>query len=175
MNDIRIRSCVEGDAAALALLGQASFLETFAGILDGADILAHCARQHDAAVYRTWLAEPAMGIWLAEAMPGGAPVGYLVLSPANLPVEAPRAGDLEIKRIYLLHRFQGLRVGRRLMDAALQQARQAGASRVLLGVYAENHDALAFYRRSGFVQVGTRTFRVGATDYHDVILSLELS
>ena len=35
-------------------------------------------------------------------------------------------------------------------------------------------DALAFYRRCGFEQVGTRTFRVGATDYRDAILGLEL-
>ncbi|MEC5159281.1 diamine N-acetyltransferase [Janthinobacterium sp. CG_23.3] len=170
---IQIRACKGGDETALALVGQATFLEAFAGILDGADIIAHCARQHDVGLYRAWLAEPAMRLWLADAMPGGAPVGYLVLSPSTLAVAAPRADDLEIKRVYLLHRFHGQRIGKRLMDAALAHARERGARRVLLGVYAENHDALAFYRRCGFEQVGTRTFRVGATDYHDAILGLE--
>lgn len=173
-NAIQLRACGAGDAAALALLGQATFLETFAGILDGADILAHCARQHDSALYRDWLADPAMRLWLAEVKPGGAPVGYLVLSPSTLTLAEPRAGDLEIKRVYLLHRFQGQRVGRRLMDAALQHARATGAGRVLLGVYADNHAAQAFYRGCGFAQVGVRTFRIGATDYHDVILGVEL-
>lgn len=172
---ITIRPCVKGDEQALALVGQAAFLEAFAGILDGADILAHCQRQHDAQLYRDWLALPAMRLWLAEAMPGGAPVGYLVLGPAGLPVTEPRPNDLEIKRIYLLHRFQGRRVGQRLMQAALSQARAGGAGRVLLGVYAQNHDALAFYARCGFAQVGRRTFRVGRTDYQDVILGLELA
>ena len=172
---ITIRPCVKGDEQALALVGQATFLEAFAGILDGADILAHCQRQHDAQLYRDWLALPAMRLWLAEATPGGAPVGYLVLGPAGLPVTEPRPNDLEIKRIYLLHRFQGLRVGQRLMQAALSQARAGGAGRVLLGVYAQNHDALAFYARCGFAQVGWRTFRVGRTDYQDVILGLELA
>lgn len=175
--DITIRRCVVGDEAALALLGQATFLETYADVLGGADIIAHCARHHAAAVYRDWLAQPDMPIWLAELQPGGAPVGYLVLCPpkaAELPVDEPRPDDLEIKRIYLLHRFQGQRIGRRLLDAALVQARQAGAGRVLLGVYAHNHAALAFYGRCGFVQVGERKFRVGETDYDDFIMGVEL-
>ena len=171
---ITIRPGVKGDEQALALVGQATFLEAFAGILDGADVIAHCQRQHHVELYRDWLALPAMRLWLAEATPGGAPVGYLVLSPASLPVAAPRPDDLEIKRIYLLHRFQGQRVGQRLMQAALAQARASGAGRVLLGVYAENRDALAFYARCGFVPLGRRTFRVGRTDYQDVILGLTL-
>lgn len=171
---ISIRPCAPGDEQALALVGQATFLEAFAGILDGADVIAHCQRQHDAQLYRDWLALPAMRLWLAEATPGGAPVGYLVLSPASLPLAEPRANDLEIKRIYLLHRFQGQRVGQGLMQAALAQARAIGAGRVLLGVYAENHAALAFYARCGFTQLGRRTFRVGRTDYQDVILGITL-
>ena len=71
---ITIRPCVKGDEQALALVGQATFLEAFAGILDGADIIAHCQRQHDVQLYRDWLALPVMRLWLAEATPGGAPV-----------------------------------------------------------------------------------------------------
>ncbi|MGK5064737.1 GNAT family N-acetyltransferase [Janthinobacterium sp. LB3P112] len=97
-----------------------------------------------------------------------------MLSPASLPVANPQPNDLESKRIYLLHRFQGQRVGQRLMPAALSQARASGAGRVLLGVYAENHDALAFYARCGFAQVGRRTFRVGRTDCQDVLLGMTL-
>ena len=37
--DITFRRAVAGDAAALALVGQATFLETFSGILDGAAII----------------------------------------------------------------------------------------------------------------------------------------
>jgi ribosomal protein S18 acetylase RimI-like enzyme len=172
--EIGIRAAARGDEEALSAVGKASFLEAFAGILDGGDIIAHCERQHAPTVYRDWLADGGMRIWLAEATPGRAPIGYLVLAPAKLPVAEPRADDLEIKRIYLLHRFHGQRVGKRLMDAAVDHARARGAGCVLLGVYAGNVDALAFYRRCGFAQIGQRTFRVGDTDYDDVILALEL-
>ena len=44
-----IREAGEADAAALALIGAATFLETFAGILDGEAIVGHCAAQHQEA------------------------------------------------------------------------------------------------------------------------------
>ncbi len=56
-----IRGCVPGDEAALALVGQASFLETYAGTLRNADILEHCAGKHSQAVYRAWLQGCARG------------------------------------------------------------------------------------------------------------------
>ena len=49
---ITIRPCGKGDEQALALVGQATFLEAFAGILDGADVIAHCQRQHHVELYR---------------------------------------------------------------------------------------------------------------------------
>lgn len=176
MNDAgQTRACVAGDESALALVGAATFLETFAGVLDGAAVLAHCAAEHSAAFYREWIDAPRSAAWLATVAPGGAPVGYAVLAPSGLPVATPRDGDLELKRIYLLHRFQGSGLGRRLLDAATAAARALDAGRLLLGVYAGNTAAQAFYLRKGFVRTGdTRLFRVGGQDYADVIFARDL-
>ena len=171
---IDVRRAVPGDEQALAQVGQATFLETFAGVLDGADLLAHCSRQHTSEVYRDWLADERVAIWLATIAPGAAPVGYLVLTPPALPVADPGPADVEIKRVYLLHRFQGAGVGRRLLDTAIGHARERGARRMLLGVYAHNRDALAFYARCGFHDVGERRFRVGDNEYDDRVLALDL-
>ena len=170
----RIRLCEPGDEDALALVGQATFLETFAGILPGSDIVTHCRGQHAPSVYRSWLDSGAR-VWLAEADPSGAPLGYLVLAPASLPVESPSDRDLEIKRVYLLHQFHGRGIGKQLMVEAELHARQAGARRLLLGVYSRNDRAIEFYERFGFRRIGTRRFRVGEHDYDDLVLSMELS
>lgn len=168
-----IRRAHAGDAEALALAGAATFLETFAGILDGADIVAHCRKQHAADLYAQALAEPGVALWLAETA-GAAPVGFAMLTPPYLPLAELRADDLELKRIYLLSRFHGGGTGRALMQHAVDEARARGAGRLLLGVYAGNARALAFYARCGFVQVGERRFQVGANSYQDAILALAL-
>jgi ribosomal protein S18 acetylase RimI-like enzyme len=98
----------------------------------------------------------------------------MVLSPPDLPMTDLTAKDLEIKRIYLLHPFQRAGIGRELMERATRYAREAGYTRLLLGVYSRNVPALAFYGRIGFHSVGERYFRVGANEYFDHILGYNL-
>jgi ribosomal protein S18 acetylase RimI-like enzyme len=175
MADVQIRVAVAGDEATLSLIGAATFLDAFAGVLDGADILAHCQRQHLADIYARWLADDKYKAWLALASTGGAPVGYLILGPADLPVVDPNPRDCEIKRVYLLSRYQGGGVGRELVQRAIDEAKSRGARRVLLGVYSGNERAIGFYQRLGFVTVGTRRFRVGTREYDDLVLAVRLS
>jgi ribosomal protein S18 acetylase RimI-like enzyme len=169
--DIALRACAPGDEEALALVGAATFLETFAGLLEGADILAHCRVQHGTSQYAKWLADAKYRLCLAELE--GAPVGFVVLSPPDLPV-AVTQNDIELKRIYLLHRFQGGGLGRRLLEWSVAEARTRGKRRLLLGVKADNTTALAFYDRVGFVRIGERKFLVGGMLCDDYILSLEV-
>ena len=171
---IAIRRCGAEDAERLALVGAATFLETYAGMIGADDILAHCAHQNAPQRYAAWLADERYVFWLAEAQSGRAPVGFSMLSPPDLSSVATHDGDLELKRIYLLHRFHGGGHGAALMQVAIGEARARGASRMLLGVYAENARALAFYSRNGFVPIGERRFRVGVTEFHDRVLALDL-
>jgi ribosomal protein S18 acetylase RimI-like enzyme len=171
---INIRPCTAADAGALALVGQATFLETYAAQLGGADLVHHCEHEHGRARYAEWLSQPDVyRFWAAEVAETGVVVGYVMLTPPDLPVPTG-PGDLEVKRIYLLSRFQGGGVGWRMMLTALEAARIAGAPRALLGVYGENASAIAFYARQGFTQAGVRSFQVGASTYDDLVLAKDL-
>jgi ribosomal protein S18 acetylase RimI-like enzyme len=170
----RLRRAVPGDAPALALLGQATFLETYADVVFAGDLLAFCAAEHSVEAYRRLLGDEANALWLACAGPGDVPVGYALLSPSARYTDDARADDLELKRIYLLHRFQGNGLGRRLLQAVLDEARRRDCGRVLLVAYHGNDAAIAFYRRRGFREVGRFVFRVGERGYDDPVLALEL-
>lgn len=111
MGDLGIRRCIIGDEGALSLAGSATFHETSAGLLGGGAIIEHCRRAHAAESYRQRLADPAHACWLVEAAPDAAPVGILLVGPPDLPV-AIDATDLELKRIYLLSKFQGGGIGK---------------------------------------------------------------
>ncbi len=167
--DCSIRKAAADDAAALSLVGGATFLETYAEKIPGPDIVAHVAKRHAPSVYEEWLADPAIHIWLAQS-PTKAAIGYLVLMPAALPVDDPQPGDLEVQRIYVLSRFHGVGIGFRLMATAIEAAERLGASRLLLGVLKTNELAVAFYRRQGFSEVGGRQFHVGGSVFDDFIL-----
>jgi GNAT superfamily N-acetyltransferase len=164
---VLLRECGPECAELLALVGAASFLEAFAGVLEGEDILAHCRGQHSVAKYTEWLADSETRACLAEVK--GAPVGYALLLKPDLPLETG-PDDIELKRIYLLHRFQGAGVGAALMRWSLETARAMGKRRMLLGVHDGNRQAISFYERQGFAQVGTRRFQVGKTLCSDLIL-----
>jgi ribosomal protein S18 acetylase RimI-like enzyme len=158
------------DAEALALIGAATFMATFAEVHTGAEIAAHCRNEHSAAAYARLVGAGAEA-WLVETATA-APVGYAVLAPADLPGQ--RDGDLELKRIYLLPGYHGGGAGADLMRMVVDRARERGAARLLLGVYSANGRALAYYRKHGFVRIGEHRFFVGATGYDDFVLALPL-
>lgn len=168
--DWHIHTASAADADRLALVGAATFLESFAGLVDGEGLVAHCLHNHSADAYRAFFAKGAQA-WIAQVGTGGAPVGYALVSPPEL--ELARPGDVELKRIYLLSRFQGAGMAQALISAVL--AASQGHERLLLGVKNDNHRALAFYRKQGFEIIGTRHFDVGGTLYDDYVLARALA
>jgi ribosomal protein S18 acetylase RimI-like enzyme len=175
---MKIRACTADDIPTLTLIGAATVLESFAGLLPGPAILAHCQKNHTPAVYTEYLSKPTTFAWLAEIPPavgtGPAPIGYAMLTAPDFPAELMQEGDLELKRIYAFSRFHGTGVGLALMAAAVEQARRSGARRVLLGVHSDNARAIAFYRRNGFVEIGRRHFHLGPDVFDDPVLALTL-
>jgi ribosomal protein S18 acetylase RimI-like enzyme len=168
----RVRRASGRDEAALALVGAATFLETFADVLDGAAVIAHCRQANAPEAYARYLAAGAAA-WLGETETG-APIGFALLSRPELPAALVAERDLELKRIYLLSRFHGSGLGAALMAAAVAEASARGAPRLLLGVYAHNARAIAFYRKQGFEPIGQRRFAVGERLYDDVVLARPL-
>lgn len=191
---VTLRRATPADAPALALTGAATFLEAFTWMLPGADIVAHSLKNHTAEAYARYLDDPKTRITLAvTGSPGlfpsepGSVVGYALVCTPDLPTIELLPTDLELKRIYLFSRFRrvpvlradgqpipGLRPAQALMDCAFADARDLGATRLLLGTHAENTRAIAFYHRNGFVEVGTRTFQVGKQQCRDLILARQL-
>jgi GNAT superfamily N-acetyltransferase len=191
IESVSLRHATGGDAAALALLGAATFLEAFTWMLPGSDIVAHCAKHHTTAAYEHYLAQPSTRITLAVTG-ADVPVGYAMLAAPELPTFHVLPTDIELKRIYLFSRFRAapvlardritlfgtalpqLRPGQALMNAAIADAAALHRTRLLLGTHAGNLRAISFYRRNGFVEAGTRTFQVGGQSCCDVIFSKQL-
>ncbi|HEU0044731.1 GNAT family N-acetyltransferase [Sphingomonas sp.] len=169
MPDWRLRRAGPDDAAAVALVSGSTFLETYAGMLPGRDIVAHCGR-NGADAYAGFAADPRVVLTVAEHPDGGAPVGFTLLAPPDLPIGVG-PDDLELRRIYALATTYGTGLGWALMTRAIEDARGLGAKRLLLGMNKLNHRAHTFYERQGFAVIGERIFVVGDTPNQDFILA----
>ena len=169
----RVRQAGAADAAALSLVASATFLETYAGLIEGGDIVAYCAANNLPEKFAAWATDPLGAVTIAEAEKGGAPVGYAVLTEPDLPVEVGPA-DIELKRIYTLSLMHGSGLGPALMDAAVEDAARLGRKRILLGVYSKNPRAQSFYKRQGFEVIGERQFLVGSTLHDDLVLARDI-
>lgn len=171
-SDIRIRRAAPGDDLTLGAIGAATFLEAFTFDIKGPALVAHCRTQHSTDVYRDYLeaSDPRYACWVAEYAPTGAPIGYAVTCPPDLPVETSDQ-DIELKRIYVFSRFHGTGAGKELNRIVDQHAQSLNCPRIFLGTYEENHRAVAFYKREGYAQVGTRQFQVGDEIYDDIVMA----
>jgi GNAT superfamily N-acetyltransferase len=169
----RVRQAGAEDAAALSLVANAAFLDTYALVLNGADLLAHCVKNNGVETFAAWASDPATIVTIAEVEPGHAPVGYAVVTTPDFPIPL-LPGDIELRRIYTLKQTHGSGVGAALMARAIEDARRLGHRRILLGVWDENGRARAFHERNGFTVIGTRQFQVGTEIHTDPIYACTL-
>jgi diamine N-acetyltransferase len=172
MTPIYWRKAVTGDEEALSLLGQATFLNTFAFDHPGPALIAFLKSLHSPQFYAAKLANEDINIIIGET-PLGAPVAYAMLCPPEHP-ELQQPGDWELKRIYLLPGWQGGGNGRALLEQVLSVARDRGADRLLLAVYQSNERGIAFYKRNGFQAIGETIFMVEDVPFRDLVFARKM-
>src|SRR5512140_947878 len=73
------------------------------------------------------------------------------------------ANRFSVSSVYILPEFQGKGLGNLLMSRAEEQARAVGCSELWLGVMTQNHRALEWYTRHGFVFGDEQPFTMGHT------------
>lgn len=155
-----IRRAAPADAAVLAELGAATFVETFGHLYTPEDLRAFLEESHSVPAYAGVLADPAYALWLAEDEAGRA-IGYAQAGPCGLPHADVRPEDGELKRLYVRAGTQNAGTGRALMDAAMVWLLRNGPRTLWISVWSENLGAQRFYARYGFAFAGEYAFIVG--------------
>lgn len=156
---LAIRRATPADAAALAAIAAATFTEAFGHLYPPEDLDAFLRESYAVDRQRVILEHPDYAVWLLED--DGVAVGHAAAGPCGLPNPAVRPGDGELKRLYVLAKYQNSGWGGRLFQAALDWLLAAGPRALWIGVWENNPGAQRFYARHGFVKVGEHTFPVG--------------
>lgn len=159
MPAITLRTAGPADAILLAEMGRETFSASFAAQNTPENMATYLQASFSPEKQASELAQAGSFFLIAEI--DGIPAGYVRLLEGS--TEAGIAGQhpIELVRIYACRPWIGSGVGSALMRASLEQARQLECDVIWLGVWEQNPHAIEFYRRWGFVPVGTHPFLLG--------------
>ena len=101
-------------------------------------------------------------------------IGYLKVNFGSAQTELQDANAVEIERIYVLQDYHGKQVGQLLFEKAMAIAKNNHCNYIWLGVWEENHRALQFYTKNGFVAFDKHIFVFGDEEQTDIMMKLEL-
>ena len=169
---ISIRTANLPDATLLADLGRQTFHETFAAENDPADMAAYLDQAYTIAKLTAELSEPGSTYFLAVVSSRVA--GFARVACAEPPACVTGPAPVRLAKLYVVADALGTGVGAALMNAGIDWARSFGHETLWLGVWEHNHRAIAFYRRWGFVPVGTEGFLLGTDDQTDLVMQRSL-
>lgn len=170
MDKIEILEVTPADLIQLQKISRQTFSETFSAENREEDMKLYFEKELSAEKLKSELDEKDSQFYFALSR--GGVVGYLKLNTGQAQTEIRDSNALEIERIYVLKEFLGKKVGQVLYEKAIEVARQKKFEYVWLGVWEENHRAIHFYKKQGFVCFDKHVFKLGNDEQTDIMMKL---
>ena len=164
---LQLRRAVSADAAALAEIASRTFNDAFGAENNSEDLALYLAEAYGESQQRAEIEHPDGITLLAELDGKLAAYAQIRRSPAEW-------GNVELARFYVDRSWHGRGVAQSLMDATLNAARTLGGTTLWLGVWERNPRGIAFYKKTGFTDIGAHPFVVGTDVQTDRVMIREL-
>lgn len=165
----RVRLGTAADAAVLADLGARTFREAFGADNRPEDIALYLSRAYGVPQQTAELTDPGITTLLVEHE--GQLAGYAQLRSGPAPDCVTGPAPVELWRFYVDRPWHGRGVAQALMAAVRAQAVHRGAGTLWLSVWERNERAKAFYRKCGFLDVGSQAFILGGDRQTDRVMA----
>lgn len=172
MSQIEIRKASISDLQSIQKIGSQTFTETFADVNSPENISNYLEESFNTAQLTKELTNPASSFYLAILEPET--IGYLKINFGKAQTEILDNGAMEVQRIYVLKEFHGKKVGQLFIDKVLNIAKINPVTFIWLGVWEENHRAIRFYTKNGFVVFDKHVFTLGDENQTDLMMKLEV-
>ena len=167
-----IRIAVAADAEMLAEFARRTFYEAFAQMNSPENMEAYMSQNFTLQKFSAQFADPGATFLIVEIE--ATPVAFAKLYDGEVPDCVGGFAPVEIERFYVDRQFHGMGVAQTLMQACFDRARHSGHGTVYLGVWENNHRAIAFYRKCGFDVVGSHPFQLGDETQNDLLMERRL-
>jgi ribosomal protein S18 acetylase RimI-like enzyme len=172
MNSIKITKIGLEQLIPLQEIGRKTFFDTFFESDSEESMSTYLAASFSSEKLTAELENPESEFYFATLKESV--IGYLKVNFGSAQTELQDRNSLEIERIYVLQDFHGKKVGQLLFEKALVIAQKNKVDFVWLGVWEENHRALQFYTKNGFVAFDTHVFQMGEEAQTDIMMKLQL-
>ncbi|KOP36947.1 N-acetyltransferase [Flavobacterium sp. WLB] len=173
MEDIHINKITLDDIDQLQKIGRQTFYETFSEYNSEENMQTYLDEKFSKEKLTEELTNKNSEFYFAVLNDNA--IGYLKINFGESQTELQDEKSLEIERIYVSKEFHGKKVGQLLYEKAIQTAKEKNADYVWLGVWEENHRALSFYKKNGFVEFDKHIFRLGNDEQTDIMMKLKLT
>ena len=168
METIQIRKITKEDISQLQEIGRKTFFETFSQSNSEANMAKYLKEGFSMEKLTEELNNEHSEFYFA--LIDNNVIGYLKLNSAQSQTELQDNTGLEIERIYVLQEYHGKKVGQVLYEHAMKRAEISNVNFVWLGVWEENHRAISFYRKNGFVAFDKHIFILGDDAQTDIMM-----
>ena len=165
-----IRLATPADAALAATVARRTFFDAYSGSDSSPDLQVHMDRHFGERQQAAELTDPATTTLLLEDDAGDT-IGYALLGDDPVPACVTGPAPQQIRRFYVDQAWKGTGVAQQLMAAVDAEARRRGRRTLWLLAWFRNFRAHAFYRKCGFVEVGTAPYLFGNTEEQDVAMA----
>ncbi|RKS92481.1 ribosomal protein S18 acetylase RimI-like enzyme [Flavobacterium limicola] len=173
MNTIEIRKATVSDLETIQKISIQTFIETFAAVNTPENITDYIKDSLNAEQLTDELNNANSQFYLAYS--DTEVVGYLKINFGDAQTETINENALEVQRIYVLQNFHGKNIGQLLLDEVSKIAKSTGVDSIWLGVWEENHRALRFYTKNGFVVFDKHVFMMGNDEQTDLLMRFQIS
>ncbi|MFN3997736.1 N-acetyltransferase family protein [Algoriphagus sp.] len=169
---IHIRKATSEDLGDLLHVARTSFLQEFTTGNKPENVQAYLNEAFTLEQFEKELDNPSSIFFVAEK--AGEIIGYTKVNqvPAQTDIHDP--DSLEIARLYVLEEHLGSGLGRRLLDTAIDFAKQNEKKYLWLGVWEMNARAIRFYEKNGLRIFGSHPFPFGDEIQTDFLMRLDL-
>ncbi|MDR6884172.1 GNAT family N-acetyltransferase [Bacillus sp. 3255] len=169
---ISIKECTLEDSSKLQEISYETFNQTFKDQNSPENMKAYLDKAFNLKQLEKELSNPFSQFFLVYDHHKLA--GYLKVNTHDAQSEEMGEESLEIERIYVRSSFQNRGLGKYLYNKAMEIAKKLDKRIIWLGVWEKNENAIAFYKKMGFVQTGTHSFYMGEEEQTDFIMTKTL-
>jgi ribosomal protein S18 acetylase RimI-like enzyme len=169
---LSIRVATISDAEMMTEFAWRTFHDAFAPMNSPDNMEAYMSQNFTLQKFSAQIADPRATFLIAEIET--TPVAFAKLYDGEVPICVSGLAPVEIERFYVDRQFHGKGVAQTLMQACFDRARQSGHGTIYLGVWENNHRAIAFYRKCGFDVVGSHVFQLGDEAQNDLLMERRL-